>query len=216
MLEVKVSNPAVIPCDENGTPITAITLKNGKATFYVKATAPVQGIKIIVSSADESQKAVWKNISFMEPPVPQVVFACIFDRDGDGRGDSVYAKLSKPYGNTQVNNYVKLDSVQLEFGEKFPTILDINDIKTSAHDSTMIITTAGGFGAVPFTGGAESIYSGKITPFWKYQDAPISLTSDVTDSIMVEGISHFVEKDVVNVSLHLQIFLTAMTVLQYS
>lgn len=183
MVYVITNNPAVTPCDENGTPITAITLKNGKATFYVKATAPVQGIKIIVSSADESQKAVWKNISFMEPPVPQVVFACIFDRDGDGRGDSVYAKLSKPYGNTQVNNYVKLDSVQLEFGEKFPTILDINDIKTSAHDSTMIITTAGGFGAVPFTGGAESIYSGKITPFWKYQDAPISLTSDVTDSI---------------------------------
>ena len=183
MVYVITNNPAVIPCDENGTPITAITLKNGKATFYVKATAPVQGIKIIVSSADESQQAIWKNISFMDPPVPQVVFACIFDRDGDGRGDSVYAKLSKPYGNTQVNNYVKLDSIQLEFGEKFPTILNINEIKTSAHDSTMIITTAGGFGAVPFTGGAESIYSGKITPFWKYQDAPISLTSDVTDSI---------------------------------
>ena len=181
---VITNNVAVTPCDENGNPITAITLKNGRATFYVKASAPVQGIKLIVSSADESQQAIWKNISFMEPPVPQIVYASIFDRDGDGRGDSVYAKLNKPYGSALVSNYVQLDSIQLEFGETFPTITQ-NDgsFITNDRDSSMIITTLGGFGIVPFTGGAESVYSGKITPFWRYQNAPISLTSDVADSI---------------------------------
>ena len=182
---VITNNVAVTPCDENGNPITAITLKNGKATFYIKASAPVQGIKLIVTSADETQQAIWKNISFKEPPVPQIVYASIFDRDGDGRGDSVYAKLNKPVG-TLNQLFVSMDSVQLEFGEKFPTISSDN-VKTDDYDSTMTITVPGGFGAVPFTGGAESIYSGKITPFWKYTEGAtpttISLTSDVTDSI---------------------------------
>jgi fibro-slime domain-containing protein len=188
MVYVNTSNPMLIPCDENGNKITAITLKGGKATFYVKATAPVQDVTILVSSADEEQKAYWRHLSFMEPPVPQVVFACIFDRDGDGRGDSVFAKLSKPYSSTRINNLVTMDSIQLEFGEKFPTILNGNSIATSEQDSTMIITSpSGGFGTVPFTGGGESVYSGKITPFWKYSEGTnsttISLTSDVTDSI---------------------------------
>lgn len=183
---VITNNVAVTPCDENGNPITAITLKNGKATFYVKATAPVQGIKLIVSSADETQQAIWKNISFKEPPVPQIVYASIFDRDGDGRGDSVYAKLNKPVG-TLNKMLVSMDSVQLEFGETFPTIIDPSSIATNDFDSTMIITALGGFGTVPFTGGGESVYSGKITPFWKYTEGAtpttISLTSDVADSV---------------------------------
>ena len=185
MVYITTNNTAVIPCDENGNPITAITLKDGKGTFYIKAIAPVQDIKLIVSSADESQQAIWKNITFMEPPVPQVVYAFIFDRDGDGRGDSVYAKLSKPAGRINAN-VVQMDSVALEFGEKFATLKKEN-VKTNDADSSMIITANGGFGSVPFTGGAESVYSGKITPFWTYKEGAsptsINLTSDLTDSI---------------------------------
>jgi cell wall-associated NlpC family hydrolase len=59
-------------------------LKNGKATFYVKAIAPKDGLILLVSSADETKQAIWENISFQEPPVPQITFACIFDRNGDG------------------------------------------------------------------------------------------------------------------------------------
>ncbi len=184
MVYIATNNPAVIPCDENGNAITAITLKNGKATFYVKATTPVINSKIVVTSADETQQAVWKNISFMEPPVPQVVFASFFDRDGDGRGDSVFAKLSKPIG-TLNQLFVHMDSIQLEFGEVFPTI--VNGFVANDFDSSLAITADGGFGTVPFTGGAESVYSGKLTPFWKYTEGgvptTISLTSDVTDSI---------------------------------
>ena len=184
MVYITTNNPAVIPCDENGNAINAITLKSGKATFYIKASAPVQDIKLIVSSADETQRAIWKNILFSDPPVPQVVFASIFDRDGDGRGDSVYAKLSKPIDK----KLVRMDSLQIEFGEKFPTI--VNGVVTNNSDSSMIITVNGGFGTAPFTGGAENIYSGKITPFWSYSDgsntgmmSSISLAGDVTDSI---------------------------------
>ena len=180
---VITNNTAIIPCDENGNPINAITLKNGKATFYVKASAPVQDVKVIVSSADETQQAIWKNISFLEPPVPQVVYASIFDRDGDGRGDSVYAKLSKPAGSLN-SNLVYLDSIQLEFGETFPKFDGkSSNITFNNLDSSMVISKDGGFGAVPFTGGAETVYSGKITPEWIYQGASISLTSDVSDSI---------------------------------
>ncbi len=189
---VTTSNPRLIPCDENGNSISAITLKKGKATFYVKATAPVQDVTLMVSSADEAQKAYWRHISFMEPPVPQVVFACIFDRNGDGRGDSVYAKLNKPM-NSLNNNFVSMDSVQLEFGEKFPTIIGSpavpgSNITSNDRDSSIaIVSPNGGFGTVPFTGGAEKIYSGKITPFWKYSEGGvptvINLTSDVTDSV---------------------------------
>ena len=184
MVYIATNNTAVIPCDENGNPITAITLKNGKATFYVKATAAVSNIKLVVTSSDESQQAIWKNISFMEPPVPQVVSASIFDRDGDGRGDSVYAKLSKPLG-TLNQMLVRMDSIQLEFGETFPTI--ISGFAANDFDSSLAIVADGGFGTVPFTGGAENIYSGKITPFWMYAEGgvptTISLTSDVSDSI---------------------------------
>ena len=184
MVYIATNNVALIPCDENGNKITAITLKNGRATFYVKGIAPIQDAKIIVTSADETQQAIWNNITLKEPPVPQVVFSCIFDRDGDGRGDSVYAKLSKPIGSLN-QNYIKMDSLQLEFGEKFPIIL--NGIASNDRDSSMTITADGGFGNVPFTGGADNVYSGKITPFWKYTEGvepiTISLTADVADSI---------------------------------
>ena len=184
MVYIATNNVALIPCDENGNKITAITLKNGKGTFYVKGIAPIQDAKLIVTSADETQQAIWNNITLKEPPVPQVVFACIFDRDGDGRGDSVYAKLSKPIGSLN-QNIIKMDSLTLEFGEKFATI--INGIASNDRDSSMTITTDGGFGNVPFTGGTDNVYSGKITPFWKYSEGAepttISLTADVADSI---------------------------------
>ena len=189
MVYVNTSNPLFFACDENGNKITTVTMKNGKATFYVKATAPVQDVTLIVGSSDETQTAAWRHISFMEPPVPQVVFAYIFDRNGDGRGDSVYAKLSKPYGSTLNNSFVSMDSIKLEFGDMFPTITTANTAITHNDlDSSIAITSPqGGFGTVPFTGGAEKVYSGKITPFWKYTEggAPttISLTSDVIDSI---------------------------------
>lgn len=184
---IKTNNETVfIPCDENGNKITAITLKNGKATFYVKAIAPKDGLILLVSSADETKQAIWENISFQEPPVPQITFACIFDRNGDGRGDSVYAKLSKPYGSLNAS-MVRMDSVQLEFGEKFQTI--VGNITPNDIDSSIaIVSSEGGFGTVPFTGGADKVYSGKITPYWLYTEGlgkstPISLTSDVLDSI---------------------------------
>ena len=183
---IKTNNEIFIPCDENGNKISAITLKNGKATFYVKALAAKDSLKIVVSSADESTQAIWDNISLMEPPVPQITFACIFDRNGDGRGDSVYAKLSKPYGSLNVN-MIHMDSVQLEFGEKFQTIVG-NFTPNDIDSSIAIVSPEGGFGSVPFTGGAEKVYSGKITPYWLYSEGfgkatPISLTSDVLDSI---------------------------------
>ena len=184
---IKTNNETVfIPCDENGNKITAITLKNGKATFYVKAIAPKDGLILLVSSADETKQAIWENISFQEPPVPQITFACIFDRNGDGRGDSVYAKLSKPYGTLNAS-MVRMDSVQLEFGEKFQTI--VGNITPNDIDSSIaIVSSEGGFGTVPFTGGTDKVYSGKITPYWLYTEGlgkstPISLTSDVLDSI---------------------------------
>ena len=181
---IATNNVAVNPCDENGNKINAITLKNGKGTFYIKASAPAINVTLVVSSTDGTQQAVWSNISFREPPVPQVVYASIFDRNGDGRGDSVYAKLSKPIG-TLDQNIIHMDSVHLEFGEQFPTI--ISGVSTNDFDSSMAITTDGGFGIMPFTGGADNVYSGKITPFWKYSEGgvptTISLTSDVTDSI---------------------------------
>ena len=183
MVYVNTSNPLFFACDENGNKISTVTMKNGRATFYVKATAPVQDVTLIVGSSDESQTAAWRHISFMEPPVPQVVFASIFDRDGDGRGDSVYAKLSKSVGSLN-SLLIKMDSVQLEFGEKFDAIttVSVNDL-----DSSISMVKDGGFGTVPFTGGAESVYSGTITPFWTYSEGgratTINLTNDLTDSI---------------------------------
>jgi len=183
MVYVNTSNVAMIPCDENGNRISTVTIKNGRATFYVKAIAPVQDVTLLVSSSDETQQAIWRHISFMEPPVPQIVTASIFDRDGDGRGDSIYAKLTKPVGRLD-RSLVKMDSIQLEFGEKFPTL---TEVQTNDADSTMSITTQGGFGMVPFTGGTESVYSGKITPYWTYSEGgfptSINLTSDLSDSI---------------------------------
>jgi len=189
MAYITTGNAMLIPSDENGNKISAITLKNGKATFYIKATAPVQDVTLLVSNSDQSQSAYWRHISFMEPPVPQVTFACIFDKNGDGRGDSVYAKLTKPFGKVTSNNMISLDSILLEFGEKFPAVamasgnITYNDIDSSIA----IVSPEGGFGTVPFSGGAESVYSGKITPFWMYKEgfsqSTISLTNDVIDSI---------------------------------
>lgn len=180
----KTSNPALVPCDEEGNAISSIQMKNGKASFYVKATSPINDVTLMVGGQDVTKNwASWEHITLIEPPVPQVVTAFIYDRNGDGRGDSIYAKLSKSMAAVD-NSVARLDSIGFVFGQKFPAV---NSYGVNNSDSSISIVADGGFGPVPFTGGTKGAYTGEITPYWTYvenaQSGTISIAGDLLDSI---------------------------------
>lgn len=181
----KTSNPALVPCDAEGNAISSIQLKGGKASFFVKATSPIDDVTLMVGGQDVTKNwASWEHITLIEPPVPQVVTAFIYDRDGDGRGDSIYAKLSKSLASIDKNT-TRLDSVGFTFGQKFPALKTYS--VNNSDSSISLVSTEGGFGAVPFTGGSKDIYTGKIIPYWTFsvggESGMISLAGDLLDSI---------------------------------
>ena len=112
----------------DGNKINAVNLDaNGKATFFVRANAPVSGVTLTAKGA-AAGVSVWTDLVFAAPPVPRVSNAIAIDRNGDGRADSLYVHFDK-----SLKQKSKLDSIQFTFGESFNTtskftIVNENDI----------------------------------------------------------------------------------------
>ena len=182
---VKSSNPKLIPCDSLGSPLPngEIILMEGKNTFYVKATSGIVNENIEVSTAAAKNKSIkWTNITIEEPPVPQIETAFIYDRNGDGRGDSVWIKFSKPLGGNSA-----LDSLKFTF---LQTHYELNNVKYKDGESVITVVADGdGFGTAISTGGATEPYNGKITVYYTYtnpQDRSVSIFS--VDGLLGDGI----------------------------
>lgn len=154
---------ALIPCDSMGNPITELQLDSGKASFYIKAIGETWGASLYVKSSSASNVASWKGINIAVPPVPQIEVAYIFDRDGDGRSDSVYVKFDDKLG---VKN--TLDSAKITFGTTFNETYNIvyQDGSTEAY----IVANGSGFSSSIFTGGTDKTYSGKLNVWFTYID----------------------------------------------
>ena len=156
--------------DSTGKAINKVVLDStGRATFYVIANAPVKGATLQAKGA-ASSAAVWTNLIFNEPPIPRISSAKFYDRNGDGRGDSLLISFNKELGGKN-----KLDSLKFAFGEGFPTQTEKN-WKVHSSNMDLTIVTEGacepykpcGFSSLIFTGGKEEEYTGSIDTWFTY------------------------------------------------
>ena len=149
--------------DKDGNPITSVVMSDDKkATFYVRASDAVTGATIFAGGS------YWTKLNFAAPPIPRVVEAYIYDRNGDGRGDSIWIQFDREIGGKDV-----LDSLQPTFGETFKV-----QTKTRASGNIVTLVSEGscrpyeqcGFGTRQFTGGEGSVYTGHITTWFTHTE----------------------------------------------
>lgn len=184
-VQVSTSDAKLIPCDSLGNPLpnNEFVLIEGKNTFFVKATGAVSNGTITISTSVAKNKSVnWTNINIAEPPVPQIETAYIYDRNGDGRGDSVWVSFNKPLGGNSV-----LNSISFTFGL---THYSTSNIVYNEGDLTLSLTSDGdGFGTSISTGGALEPYNGKITAQYTYTNPEDHTVSNFSvDGLLGDGI----------------------------
>ena len=155
---------SIVICDSLGNPITELKLESGKASFYVKGVGETWGASLIVKGQSSANTAYWRGINFALPPVPQVESAYIFDRDGDGRADSVWVRFNGELGGKN-----KLDSARITFGTTFNKTY-IPDYTRGSFQAT-VTAEGSGFGTAIFTGGNDKPYTnGRINVWYTYTD----------------------------------------------
>ena len=164
--------------DEAGNPINYITLNAGKGTFYVIGKGEVVNATLMVKGAASANTAAWTNINLKLPPVPLVEYAIMYDRDGDGRADSLFVKYTK-----ELIGKSKIDSLQFTFGDQFPV-----RTKYDRHgDSALVLTAEGGFGNAVFTGIVDTAYFGMIETWFTFSDnggtSVFPVTGDIIDRV---------------------------------
>lgn len=164
--------------DAEGTPISSVTLTEGKASFFIIAKGEVKGATLMVKGAGSANTAAWTNIDLLLPPVPLVDYAIMYDRDGDGRADSLYVKYTKSLVSKS-----HIDSLQFTFGETFP----VTNMYSQAGDSAIILMADGGFGATVFTGKNDTLYNGIMQTWFTYSDnggkSTFPVTGDIIDRV---------------------------------
>ena len=154
----------LVPCDSLGNPLTEIQLRNYKGSFYVKAVGEVWGGVLYVKGQASANTATWTGINFALPPVPQIQTAYMYDRDGDGRGDSIWIKFDGTLGGKN-----SLDSAKFTFGSIFNTAYTAKYRDGSTEAS--IVAKGNGFGTAPFTGDTlDKVYTGQIKVWYTYID----------------------------------------------
>lgn len=170
-VSLSVSDTLIDILDANGNKISSVSLDTyGHAKFYLRANGEVSNATLTAQGAAASASH-WVNLRFELPPIPQVIAAKIFDRNGDGRGDSLYIKFDRDF-----NSQTTLDSLQFKFGENFPVY---KGSRLVVNRDEVILTsngyctpgTACGFGNKQFTGGESEIYTGSMTTWFTYIDS---------------------------------------------
>jgi len=163
-IQVSTNDAKLIPCDSLGNPLpnNEFVLIEGKNTFFVKATGAVTNGTITISTSVAKNKSVnWTNINIAEPPVPQIETAYIYDRNGDGRGDSVWVSFNKPLGGNSV-----LNTITFTFGYTHYELANV--VYAEGARELSIVADGDGFSSSISTGGATEPYSGKITAQYTY------------------------------------------------
>ena len=161
---LSTNDNSLIPCDSLGNPITEIQLRNYKGSFYVKAVGEVWGGILYVKGQASANTATWSGINFALPPVPQIETAYMYDRDGDGRGDSIWIKFDGTLGGKN-----SLDSAKFTFGSTFNTAYTAK--YRDGSNEASVVAKGNGFGSAPFTGDTlAKVYTGLIKVWYTYID----------------------------------------------
>lgn len=193
-INLSISHPAVDILDTNGDVITYVNLdKEGRAHFRIRANSAVEGVTLVAKGSAASA-SYWKNLNFDNSPEPHITKAIIFDRNGDGRADSLYIELDKKLDSKNI-----LNDIQFTFGESFPTTKDF-DISSSGDEIIVTVDCDDnicGFGKKQFTGGESEKYFGSIKANFTYKENGIEEHfSPYYENIIEDGIGPIIVKAV--------------------
>ncbi|MCQ2055275.1 MAG: fibro-slime domain-containing protein [Fibrobacter sp.] len=186
-VKISTDNSLVTIVDKDGNPISSVALDSAtkQATFYVMANGNVSNATLTCTGTG-GVRAIWSNLNFVEPPVPHVKTAIIYDRNGDGRGDLIEFTFDKAF-----DGQTKLDSLQVYFGEEFPV-----ERHLSPNGNTLTLAVPGsctqdvscGFGTKIFTGGNSEVYTGSATTYIAYTENGKTYHFTIRNEPITDGI----------------------------
>lgn len=119
---------------------------NGKAAIKVAGAEPIKDPHwasfIVQGPSPKTFSPSWDSLRFKEPPVPYPVFAGMFDRNGDGYGDSLHIAYNRPFKADSIP-----DSLYIVWPQNTTDTLRLNSAEVKnyakAGDSIIVIANAG-------------------------------------------------------------------------
>lgn len=197
-LSITMSNPLVGIFDKDGNPISKVTLDSASksATFYVMANGPVTDATLQVKGAAAST-AIWTKLRFDEPPIPHVQLATLYDRNGDGRGDSLHITWDKAFDSQNI-----LTALQVNFGEEHP------EQKVKPFNGKTLELTSGacqpdkacGFGSLVFTGSNSGVFTGYMTTYITYRENGKDYHFTIRNEPVSDGVNPIIKSAVKKIS----------------
>ena len=198
VLNISMSNPLVGIFDKDGNQISKVTLDSAtkSATFYVMANGPVTDATLQVKGA-ASSTAIWTKLVFDEPPIPHVQLATLFDRNGDGRGDSLHITWDKAFDSQNI-----LTSLQVNFGEEHPE----QQVKPFTG-KTLELTSGAcqqdapcGFGSLVFTGATSGVFTGYMTTHITYKEGGRDYHFTIRNEPVNDGVNPIIKSAVKSIA----------------
>ena len=198
VLNISITNPLVGIFDKDGNPISKVTLDSAtkSAKFYVMANGPVTDATLQVKGA-ASSTAIWTKLVFDEPPIPHVQLATLFDRNGDGRGDSLHITWDKAFDSQNI-----LTSLQVNFGEDHP------EQQVKPFTGKTLELTSGtcqkdkpcGFGSLVFTGANSGVFTGYMTTHITYKEGGRDYHFTIRNEPVSDGVNPIIKSAVKSIA----------------
>lgn len=168
--------------DANGLVISTIETDSlGFAEFFVMGTAAVVDGSFFIGSDYVQNVIVWKNINLEKPKVPIATLAEMYDRNGDGFGDSLIVKYNEPFDDKFP------DFAKWMFGDSSWYVSDAAAVLTKISNGNTFVETADAFGTQVFTGLPKDEYRGIFKYHYRYFD------EDVNDTVSLDTMAQFIE-----------------------
>ena len=197
-LNITMSNPLVGIFDKDGNPISKVTLDSAtkSATFYVMANGPVSDATLQVKGAAAST-AIWTKLKFDEPPIPHVQLATLYDRNGDGRGDSLHITWDKAFDSQNI-----LTALQVNFGEEHPEqkVKPFTGKTLELTSGTCQPDKACGFGSLVFTGSNSGVFTGYMTTYITYRENGKDYHFTIRNEPVSDGVNPIIKSAVKKIS----------------
>ncbi len=188
------SNANLVFLNSDGSRVSSVVMEKGRAMFYVMALEGVENASFMVQASAVANILVWSGITLKEPPVPKIEMAGMYDRDGDGIGDSLVVRFSSPPEGSDAPDslrWVFRDSSSSEFDE------------FEREDDVTVSLSRNAFTSGIFTGNPSSAYSGSVSAHYTYEGDPFRLDGVLEDRVgpILTGASLSVEDDISTLTL---------------
>ena len=155
------SDPNLKFMDSLGNPLTESSIVNGQVTFWILGTQEINGAYIQVLGDYYANILLWTDINLKVPPVPQLEFAEMHDRNGDGIPDSLHLKYTEPLIGSKFP-----DSLSWRYGDSLMRFVNKTELQAAFEETSSIVLLSDGFTNKVFTGLLDEPYFGfSLTSF---------------------------------------------------